>query len=123
MDLFGGSPAKKLNKVIEEGNRNFENRLNVHNALIDVNLEKIENLIIITRELDEKVKKLETMCAQISSKADAFQKENDRYIIDEIRSQILNISKDTMDRISVLKQRERELTRIVDNIKTIINYM
>lgn len=111
MDVFGSTPARKLNKLVEDANYNFETKLSEHATLIDENSEKIKNIILIGQELRDKIKLLETACARIESSASEIEREYEGYIINEIRLQLQQISSDTENRISLLEQNERTIIR------------
>lgn len=55
MDVFGSTPAIKLDKLIKYGNRNFENKLRIHNTLILDNSKKINVTIVTVQDLKVKL--------------------------------------------------------------------
>lgn len=95
MDVFGSTPARKLDKLIEEVNRDLENKLTRHAESIDVNSEKIENIFVIAHGLENKIKLLENACLRIETSVSEIERKNSRFIIDEIRLQLGRISGDT----------------------------
>lgn len=60
MDAFGSSSASKLNKLISDRNKAFENSLRIHGKSIDENRKNIENLGVKTESSDNHVRELET---------------------------------------------------------------
>lgn len=70
MDVFGSTPGRKLNKLIEDVNLNFENKLSIHNTLIDDNSEKINNIIQNVQVLEDKIRLLETSCVRKELKSE-----------------------------------------------------
>lgn len=55
MDVFGSSPAGKLNNLIRDRNREFEKNLGLHRTLIDDNSEKIKTLTANTEDSKNKL--------------------------------------------------------------------
>lgn len=56
MDVFGSSPVGKLNYLIRDSNRHYDNRLGIHRALIEGISEEIIALRTDTEDLKNKLK-------------------------------------------------------------------
>lgn len=76
MDVFGSSPFGKMNNIIRDSNRYFDNRLSIHRELINDSSEKINTLITSTEDMknklitqcmsiDENSKNINTLCMSV----------------------------------------------------------
>lgn len=130
MDVFGSSPAGKLNNLIRVSNQQFENNLSAHRVLIDGNAEKILALTANTGDLKKKSDtqftlidvQTEIINALTANSQDLKNKTDTQFTLMDVQSEITNaLTANTRDLKNEMKTLETTVLKIKSDFEKIVS--